>query len=117
MNVNLAVTYFGGQEPTGQINFCKKLAKTLIFNMHYNKDDDKTPDKKVKTMRIWPLSHHATQVTFSPWHQIRRLTPNLVPTLQIHYTYENPMDPPQYWTIGLSSSNLSCGIKIMWGLQ
>ena len=56
-------------------------------------------------------------VTFFPSYQIRHLTPNLVPTLQIHYTYENPMDCPQYWTIGLSSSNLSCGIKIIWGLQ
>ena len=46
--MNLAVTYFSGQEPTGQINYCKKLAKTLIFNMHYNVDDDKTPDKKQK---------------------------------------------------------------------
>ena len=48
VNVNLTATYFGGQEPTGQINFCKKLVKTLIFNTHYNEDDDKTPDKKRK---------------------------------------------------------------------
>ena len=48
VNVNLAVTYFSGQEPTGQIKSRKKLAKTLIFNMHYNEDDDKTPDKKRK---------------------------------------------------------------------
>ena len=48
VNINLAATYFGGQEPTGQINFCKELAKTLIFNTHYNEDDDKTPDKKRK---------------------------------------------------------------------
>ena len=48
VNVNLAVMYFGGQEPTGQINFHKKLAKTLTFNRHYNGDDDKTPDKKRK---------------------------------------------------------------------
>ena len=48
MNINLAATYFSGQNPTGQINFCKKLAKTLIFNMHYNEDDNKTPDKKRK---------------------------------------------------------------------
>ena len=40
--------YFSDQEPTGQINFRKKLAKTLFFNMHYNEDDDKTPDKKRK---------------------------------------------------------------------
>ena len=48
MNVNLAATYFGGQDPTGQINFHKQLAKTLIFNMHYNEDNNKTPDKKQK---------------------------------------------------------------------
>ena len=48
VNVNLAAMFFSGQEPTGQINFCKKLAKTLIFNMHYNEDDDKTPDRKRK---------------------------------------------------------------------
>ena len=48
VNVNLAATYFSDQEPTGQINFRKKLAKTLIFNTHYNEDDDKTPDKKRK---------------------------------------------------------------------
>ena len=60
VNVNLAVTYFGGQEPTGQI---KKLAKTLIFNMHYNEDDNKTPDKKRKQ----PLSHHATQEKIFFW--------------------------------------------------
>ena len=46
VNINLAATYFGGQEQMGQINFCKKLAKTVIFNTHYNKDDDKTPEKK-----------------------------------------------------------------------
>ena len=48
VNINLAVMYFGGQEKTGQINFHKKLAKVLIFNMHYNEDDDKTPDKERK---------------------------------------------------------------------
>ena len=48
VNVNLAATYFSDREPTGQINFRKKLAKTLIFNMHYNEDDDKTPEKKRK---------------------------------------------------------------------
>ena len=41
-------TYFGGQEQMGQINFHKKLAKTLIFNTHYNEDDDKTQEKKRK---------------------------------------------------------------------
>ena len=46
VNVNLAAMYFGGQQQTGQIDFHKKLAKTLIFNTHYNEDDDKTPEKK-----------------------------------------------------------------------
>ena len=48
VKVNLAATYFGGQEQMSQINCCKKLAKTLIFNTHYNKDNDKTPEKKQK---------------------------------------------------------------------
>ena len=48
VNINLAATYFGGQELMGQINFRKKLAKTLIFNTHYNEDDEKTPEKKQK---------------------------------------------------------------------
>ena len=37
-----------GQQQTGQINFHKKLAKTLIFNTHYNEEDDKTLEKKQK---------------------------------------------------------------------
>ena len=48
VNVNLAATYFSGQEPTGQINFHKKLAKTFIFNTHYNEDNAKTTDKERK---------------------------------------------------------------------
>ena len=48
VNVNLAATYFCGQEPTGQIEFRKLLAKTLIYNTYYEEDDDKTPDKKWK---------------------------------------------------------------------
>ena len=46
VNVNLAATYFFGQEPTGQIEFRKLLAKTLIYNTYYDEDDDKTLDKK-----------------------------------------------------------------------
>ena len=46
VNINLATTYLSGQQQMGQIDFCKKLAKTLIFNTHYNEDDDKTPEKK-----------------------------------------------------------------------
>ena len=48
VNVNLAATYFCGQEPTGQIEFRKLLAKTLIYNTSCDEDDDKTPDKKRK---------------------------------------------------------------------
>ena len=48
VNVNLAAMYFCGQEPTGQIEFRKLLAKTLIYNTYYKEDDDKTPDKKQK---------------------------------------------------------------------
>ena len=48
VNINLVTMYFGGQQQMGQIDFCKKLAKTLIFNTHYNEDDDKTPEKKQK---------------------------------------------------------------------
>ena len=48
VNVNLAATYFCGQEPTGQIEFRMLLAKTLIYNTYYDEDDDKMPDKKWK---------------------------------------------------------------------
>ena len=54
VNVNLAATYFSGQQQMGQIDFHKKLAKTLIFNTHYNEDDDKTLEKKQKQ---WDSSH------------------------------------------------------------
>ena len=54
MNVNLAATYFSGQEQMGQIEFWKLLAKTLIFNSSYNEDQDKTPDKKHKQ---WETGH------------------------------------------------------------
>ena len=43
VNVNLAMTYFLGQEVTGQIVFRSKLAHTLIHNRHYNDDEDMTP--------------------------------------------------------------------------
>ena len=54
VNVNLAVTYFSGQQQMGQIKFQKLLAKTLIFNTHYNEEKDKTPDKKCKQ---WEYGH------------------------------------------------------------
>ena len=48
VNVNLATTYFCGQNQKGQIQFQKLLAKTLIFNTYYDEEQDKTPDKKRK---------------------------------------------------------------------
>ena len=54
VNVNLAAMYFNGQQQMGQIEFRKLLAKTLIFNTHYNKDNDKMPNKKCKQ---WEYSH------------------------------------------------------------
>ena len=48
VNVNLATTYFCGQNQKGQIEFRKLLAKTLIFNTYYDEEQDKTPDKKRK---------------------------------------------------------------------
>ena len=46
VNVNLAATYFGGQPQMGQIKFWNLLAKTLILNRYYNKQTDKTLEKK-----------------------------------------------------------------------
>ena len=48
VNVNLATTYFCGQNQKGQIEFQKLLAKTIIFNTYYDEEQDKTPDKKRK---------------------------------------------------------------------
>ena len=45
---------------TGQINFRKKLAKTLIFNTHYNEDDDKTLEKSPSETF---LAHESSQQT------------------------------------------------------
>ena len=48
VNVNLAATYFCGQNQMGQVEFCKLLAQNLIYNTHYNEVADKTPNKKRK---------------------------------------------------------------------
>ena len=48
VNVNLAATYFCGQNQMGQVKFCKLLAQNLIYNTHYNEVSDKTPNKKWK---------------------------------------------------------------------
>ena len=55
VNVNLAAMYFSGHQQMGQIDFRKKLAKTLIFNTHYNEDGDKTPEEKQKQ---WDSGHY-----------------------------------------------------------
>ena len=48
VNINLATTYFCGQNQKGLIEFRKLLAKTLLFNTYYDEEHDKTPDKKRK---------------------------------------------------------------------
>ena len=48
VNVNLAMTYFLGQEVTGQIAFRSKLAHTLIHNRHYNEEEDMSPETRGK---------------------------------------------------------------------
>ena len=48
VNFNLASMYFSGQQQMGQIKCQKFLAKTLIFNTHYNEEKDKSPNKMPK---------------------------------------------------------------------
>ena len=48
VNVNLATTYTCKQEQMNQIEFCKVLVKTLIYNNHYNEENNETPDKERK---------------------------------------------------------------------
>ena len=52
VNINLAATYFGDQPQMGQIEFQKKLAKTLIFNSYYNEVTDQTSEKKHKQQEM-----------------------------------------------------------------
>ena len=84
MNVNLAATYFGGQEPTGQINFHKKLAKTLIFNMHYNEDDNKTPDKRENNENMAIVSSCYPRAKNFLAHESSQQTVNIQSTNAIH---------------------------------
>ena len=84
MNVNLEATYFGGQEPTGQINFRKKLAKTLIFNTHYNEDDNKTPDKKRKQREYGHCLITLPRAKNFPEHESSQQTVNIRSTNAIH---------------------------------
>ena len=96
VNVNLAATYFSGQEPTGQINFRKKLAKTLIFNTHYNEDNDKTPDKKRKQQEYGHVSSRYPRAKTFPEHESLQQTVNIRSTNAIHAkkgTYLLPMFP------------------------
>ena len=58
VNVNLAMTYFLGQEGTGQIAFRSKLAHTLIHNRHYNEEEDRSPETRGKKKQCVPA--HAT---------------------------------------------------------
>ena len=52
VNVNLAATYFCGQEQMSQIDFHKLLAKTLICNNHCNEEINETLDKKHRSGRL-----------------------------------------------------------------
>ena len=54
VNMNLAATYFCGQEHMSQIEFHMVLAKTLIYKNHYNEETDEMPDKKHKK---WETNH------------------------------------------------------------
>ena len=96
MNVNLAATYFSDQEPTGQINFRKKLAKTLIFNTHYNEDDDKTPDKKRKQREYGHSLITLPKNKIFLEYELSQQTANIRSTNAIHAkkgTYLLPMLP------------------------
>ena len=96
MNVNLAATYFSDQEPTGQINFRKKLAKTLIFNTHYNEDDDKTPDKRENNENMAIASSRYPRTKNFLEHESSQQTVNIRSTNAIHAkkgTYLLPMLP------------------------
>ena len=58
VNVNLAMTYFLGQEVTGQIAFRIKLAHTLIHNRYYNDEEDMSP--VIRSKRQQRVPGHAT---------------------------------------------------------
>ena len=49
VNINLTGTFFCEQEQMSQIKFPKLLAKTLIYNNHYDEEMDEMPDKKHKS--------------------------------------------------------------------
>ena len=84
MNINPAATYFGGQEPTGQINFHKKLAKTLIFNMHYNEHDDKHQIKRENNENMAIVSSHYPRAKNFLAHELSQQTVNIHSTNAIH---------------------------------
>ena len=84
VNINLSLTYLSGQEPTGQINFHKKLAKTLTFNMHYNEDDDKTPDKSENNKNMAIVSSCYPRAKNFLVHESSQQTVNIRSTNAIH---------------------------------
>ena len=97
MNVNLAATYFSGQEPTGQINFHKKLAKTLIFNTHITmRMTTKHQIKRENNKNMAIVSSCYPRAKNFPEHESSQQTVNIHSTNAIHAkkgTYLLPMLP------------------------
>ena len=84
VNVNLAEMYFSGHQQMGQIDFCKKLAKTLIFNTHYNEDGDKTQERsKNNGILAIVLSHSPSAKNFLT-HESLQQTVNICSTNAAH---------------------------------
>ena len=69
VNVNLAATYFCGQNQMGQVEFHKLLAQNLIYNTHYNEITDKTPDKKRKQCETGHFLITLPKGNFFPKHK------------------------------------------------
>ena len=87
-NVNLAFMYFCAQEPTGQIKFRKLLAKTLIYNTYYDKDEDKTPDKKWKHCES---SHYLIMLPKKKFWTMNRLSKQQISPTQMRFLLQKGM--------------------------
>ena len=70
VNVNLAATYFCGQNQMGQVEFHKLLAQNLIYNTHYNEVSNKTPDKKRKQRETGHCLITLPKGNFFPKHEL-----------------------------------------------
>ena len=88
VNINLAATYFNGQQQMGQIEFWKLLAKTLIFNTHYNKEKDKMPDKKCKQ---WEYGHCLITLPKSKFWNMNHPSKQPISKTQMHFLHKKAM--------------------------